>query len=379
MGKNLYDKRIGQIRYNSHGEKMTCIKYIDSHNIIIEFNDEEKTVSKCAWKEFNQGKISNPSRKHNKLGQIRYNNQGEKMICVEYINSHHIVVEFDDKLKKKCTWRDFDKGMVKHPLSKHKKNNKFIGMKFITNEGYEIMIIKYINAHNVIAQFQDEHNAIVNVSFQQLQKGQIRNPYHKSVFGIGYLGEGNYPTSVNGKTSQEYITWKGMIERGYNIKYKENHPSYIDVTVCESWHNYSTFYEWIHSQDNYEKWLNGDRWALDKDILVKGNKIYSPQYCKLVPQRVNCFLIKRNADRGDFPIGVSFDKNKAKYTAYCSNPFTKKLDYLGAFETVEEAFQVYKNYKEMLAKQLAKDEYMIGNIDTDTYNALMNYQVEITD
>lgn len=170
---------------------------------------------------------------------------------------------------------------------------------------------------------------------------------------------------------KEYSVWKDMIKRCCNEKYKKEHPTYQDIICCEEWLLYNNFYEWLHSQENFEKWLNGRYWALDKDILIKGNKIYSPETCCLVPQNINNMFTKRNSKRGTLPIGVSFERNK--YRAYSSDK------HLGDYNTPEEAFFAYKNFKEKHIKQVAQEEYDQGNITKRCYEAMMIYIVEITD
>ena len=86
---------------------------------------------------------------------------------------------------------------------------------------------------------------------------------------------------------------------------------------------------------------------------------------------------KHDNARGDLPIGVS--KSGNKYKATCSNPFNKNREYLGTYDTINGAFQAYKRYKENLIKQVAQEEYDKGNITEQCYEAMMNYQVEITD
>ena len=113
---------------------------------------------------------------------------------------------------------------------------------------------------------------------------------------------------------------------------------------------------------------------MDKDILIKGNKIYSSETCVFVPERINLLFIKNDRIRGDLPIGVSYDGNR--YKSQCKNG-THKYIRLGTYDTPEEAFQIYKQYKENVIKDVA-NEYK-GKIPEKLYNALMNYKVEITD
>lgn len=192
-----------------------------------------------------------------------------------------------------------------------------------------------------------------------------------SVYGIGIV-DAKYPTCINSKPLKEYRAWSGMLERCFAKRGYHRWETYENITCCNEWLYYPNFYEWLHSQENFEKWLNGDKWCLDKDILVKGNKVYSPDTCCLVPQNVNQ-IFKKRRNREGLPIGVSHTKNKNKYIAQSRN------EYLGRYSTLEEAFLAYKKTKEEHIKKVAQEEYSKGNITEKCYEAMMNHKVEITD
>ena len=144
--------------------------------------------------------------------------------------------------------------------------------------------------------------------------------------------------------------------------------------------SYENFYEWLHKQENFNEWYNGDGWAVDKDILVKGNKVYSPETCCLVPQNVNVLFVTQKNNRGNLPIGVYYHKNQNKYIAQYNNKYLKNSQtYLGSYDNSLEAFMEYKIYKENLIKTIAQKEYEKGNITQKCYEAMMRYEVEITD
>lgn len=251
-----------------------------------------------------------------------------------------------------------------------------IGEQNSNNQGCLMKIIVYNDANDMIVEFQDEHKAKVHTNYKSFKKGNVRNPFAISVFNVGIVGE-KYPTKINRKHIKEYIAWSGMLERCFDKKYKEKRPTYKDVICCNEWLLFENFYEWLHNQENFDKWYNGERWHLDKDILAKGNKIYSPETCVLVPVNVNCLFAKNNTIRNNLPIGVRVSGNK--FCAYCQNPFTNKCEYIGTYLTPEEAFQAYKIYKEDIIKRVAQEEYDKGNISKECYEAMMNYKVEITD
>lgn len=238
--------------------------------------------------------------------------------------------------------------------------------------GSKMIIIKYRNANDIDVLFEEYGYIVEHTIFHNFKIGNIRCPYELSVYGVGYLGEGNYKTSENKKHTRSYNVWIDMIRRCYNPKCYEKYPTYKECFVCDEWHNYQNFAKWY--EENYYE-INNQRMHLDKDILHKGNKLYSKENCIFVPENINNLFVKCNSTRGDLPIGVTYDKRNEKYSArYDVNG--KKI-YLGLYNTPQEAFQAYKKFKENYIKQVA-DEYK-EYIPQKLYEAMYNYEVEIGD
>lgn len=315
-------------------------------------------------------------QKSDRLNEETYNNQGILMKIIEYNNSKDIVVEFhdDNKTKVHSTYNNFKKGSIKNPFVESGKSR--LHQEKYNNQGCLMKIVEYNNSSDIIVEFQDEYRAKVHTRYYTFLYGNINNPYHKGVFGVGMIGE-KYSSRVDGEITKEYNAWKRMLTRCFDKKYKERHPTYKNASCCNEWLLYDNFYEWLHDQENFDKWLDGNLWAVDKDILIKGNKIYSPKTCCLVPNNVNSLFIKKDMLRGAFPIGVY--KKGNKYVSHCKNPLTGKQEILGEYNTPEQAFQVYKDYKEDIIKQVAQIEFSNGNITRKCYDAMMSYVVDITD
>lgn len=246
----------------------------------------------------------------------------------------------------------------------------------LNNQGSPMKIVIYNDRTDIVVEFQDEYKARVHTNYGNFQRGIVKNPYLPTVFGVGIIGT-KYPVSFNCVHTKEYTVWKSLLKRCYDQKTKERQPSYKDVSICEEWLLFENFCDWLHSQSNFDKWLNGSRWALDKDILIKGNKEYNPNTCCLIPQNVNCLFLKREALRGKYPIGVHYRNDG--FLACCNNPIINKREELGSYSTPERAFNAYKIYKEDIIKQVAQIEYDAENITEQCYKAMMNYEVEITD
>jgi hypothetical protein len=251
-----------------------------------------------------------------------------------------------------------------------KKLEYITGQTFQTNEGYKVVVIEYFTSSNCTIQFENGYIK-EHIPIDYLRKGEVSNPFHKSLYEKGFLGVGKYVKSTTLGHSDTYKVWKGLFRRCYSKNPKDVNPTYEGVTVCEEWHNFQNFAGWY--EENWKPHMQG--WHLDKDVLVKGNKIYSPETCCFVPQEINNLFTKVNSKRGLYPIGVSLSKSKLKYTSYII--ILGKTKNIGTFDTIEEAFQTYKTTKESYIKEIA-DKYKEEISDT-VYNAMYNYQVEITD
>lgn len=177
---------------------------------------------------------------------------------------------------------------------------------------------------------------------------------------------------VGGVKQKSYEVWKNMIIRCYEKKRRRSWLAYEGCSVCQEWLTFSNFKKWFDK--NY---IEG--YQLDKDILVKGNKIYSPQNCCFVPSRINSLVVNRKNFRGKYPIGVTIKKcaQKIKYIAKFNDVDVRI--FCGSFDTPEEAFSAYKQCKESHIKKVAQEYYDKGLITKMVYDALNNYKVEITD
>lgn len=177
----------------------------------------------------------------------------------------------------------------------------------------------------------------------------------------------------NKKETKCYKVWHSMLARCYDMKYHEKRPSYINCEICKEWHNFQNFAEWFY--DNYYE-IEGETMSLDKDILFKRNKIYSPKTCVFVPKKINSLFVKSNKNRGSLPIGVSYHKRDGVFTSHSANGNGKNI-HLGNYNSLQDAFESYRKYKEKIIKQVA-NEYK-DLIPYKLYKAMYRYKVEIDD
>ena len=257
----------------------------------------------------------------------------------------------------------------------------------VSKEGCLMKIVEYNNALDIVIEFQDEHKYWLHTSYKHFKNGECKNPFFPSVYGHGYLGidkNGNVPKTKEFKDGKwcstwEYNKWQNMLKRCFDNKLKEKYPTYKSATCCDRWLCFANFLEDFAILKNEYNWSDNEKLTLDKDILHKGNKIYSLENCVLVPQWINSLFTKRDNDRGEYPIGVSYNKQNKKYQAHCS--VNGKLKSLGYYNTIEEAFNAYKIAKKNEIKRVANDCVSKGFITKDSrlYKAMINYQVEIDD
>ena len=252
-----------------------------------------------------------------------------------------------------------------------------IGEENYNNFGSKIIIKEYRNSLDIDVYFPEYNWIAKNVRYDHFKEGTLKCPYEPRLYGHGYIGEGKYKGSENRKRTRVYNTWSNMLQRCYDPKYQEKHITYKGCNASEEFHNFQNFGEW--DSENYYK-IEGERMCLDKDILVKRNKVYSPDTCIYVPKTINLLFTKCDKLRGKSVIGTTFRKN-GKYKTWCNifNPKTgkSKREYLGVYATEVEAFEVYKCYKERNIKEVA--DYFKKEIPSELYDAMYNYEVEITD
>lgn len=175
----------------------------------------------------------------------------------------------------------------------------------------------------------------------------------RKVFGVG-INDAARPTrtvfKIAGKqvTTWEcpyYSTWKSMLRRCYSERWLAMHPSYLGVYVCPEWHFLSSFALWMEGQD-----YSGMH--LDKDILSRGERVYSPETCVFIPEALNVFIADDRLNKGLWPTGVHFSPDKGKFIAQINYP-TGKRRHLGAFLDPQDAHAAWRKEKHRIACEYA--------------------------
>lgn len=210
---------------------------------------------------------------------------------------------------------------------------------------------------------------VTSAILSNVLRGNVRDKLMPTVYGVGVLGE-KYPAKLNGLMQKEYTVWTDMLKRCYDSKEHARYPRYIGCTTSDNFRYYEYFYEWCNNQIGF----NNPGWHLDKDLLFKGNKLYSEDTCVFLPAEINTALTSANTTRGELPIGVQL----SPVGNYISSYNLGGIHYYGGtFYTVEDAFFHYKQAKEQYLQHLGYlwEPY----IDPRAFLALMHYSVNIDD
>jgi hypothetical protein len=255
------------------------------------------------------------------------------------------------------------------------KRNDRIGETKIHINGSKMIIVEYNTRTNILVKFLDS-GMVFPTNYNSFNNGtvKIKDPYDKSVYGVGCIGEGKYKSYDNMKQTVFYKKWCAILRRCYSEKEREKYPTYNDCSVSEEWLNFQNFAAWV--DENYYV-VDGEVMHIDKDILKKGNRVYSSETCIFVPQRINTLFVRNTSNRGNLPIGVTYDKIRGKYVSRCSGGLKMRTEHVGYHNTAEEAFLSYKKNKELVIKDTANmyKEF----IPKKLYEAMLSYKIEITD
>lgn len=254
-------------------------------------------------------------------------------------------------------------------MSKRLTTTEFISKaKLIHDNKYDYSKVVYRDTHTKVCVICPIHGDFFTIPCDHLHKHGCphcaREKQKRLVYGVGNND------LLYTRDTPSYEAWTSMLERCYSVKYQNEKSTYKGCFVCNEWLLFSNFKKWFDDATNGYK--NG--YHLDKDILIKGNKVYSPETCCFVPASINSLLTNRKNFRGEYPIGVRQAKNGKFIARSCG-----EKRHIGVYNTIKEAFNAYKLAKEKHIKELAEKYFQEGKITHKVYIALMKYEVEITD
>lgn len=232
-------------------------------------------------------------------------------------------------------------------------------------------IVDEIDDRHVLVRFP-EYDYETVATRKAFDSGTFKCPYDRTVQGIGCLGIGEYKCSKNGKATRAYSAWASMLRRVKDKHWINTYyPSYANIEVCEEWKDFECYAEWFYS--NY--WSAGDQlMVVDKDVLLKGNRLYAPDRCLIIPQRLNkMFEFQTKIKDDGLPVGVNHNKKTNRYEVTC-NQFGKTSTYIGSFIDSEDAFMAYRAFKQ---NEIKKQIYKYKDIaPKKVFDAIWNYKIE---
>lgn len=301
------------------------------------------------------------SKQHEMVGKVFPTNYGGDCVVIDYVNCSDITVQFLDKHKGvvKTRTENLKKGIVGNP---NKMNLE--GQVFPTEGGTDCIVLEYKGYRDITVQFLDENRYVTKTHLRTLKRGGVKNPFDKTVYGIGFIGLGKHIPSLNGKDTKVYKLWASVICRTYHEYSLNKFPTYRDVEICDEWLCFQNFADWCFNNPFYDL-----GYCLDKDFLSDSNKVYSPNTCCFIPHEVNTLFLNSDCNKNGLPTGVT--ERGGKYRAKIGRR-GKKSD-LGTYDTVEDAYKAYVEAKESYVKEVAYR--WKGKIDDRVFKKLMAWKI----
>jgi hypothetical protein len=358
------EPKIGDRGQNKQGDWFTVISVNGCKDITVKF-DKNDFIKKTESVFIRSGSIRLPKYF---VGDKFTDKNGNSVTLVEIENSSKFTFEWEDGYRRICQSSVIILGTLQREEDSSQLNPEIrVGDKFLNTQGVELEVVKYEKASKITVRVHGPVEYEIVTTQGNLKRGIVHDKYSPSVAGKGIIGDAE---NIDVK-SQVYTSWVGMLKRcyvfyDYNPRAKIN---YGDCSVREEFLYFPNYINW------YDKQITQPGWQLDKDLLIPGNREYSAEACVFLPRALNTFLTIRKNERGPYPLGVTIHEETGHFEAACNRD--GKRIYLGVYKTPEEAFVVYKKEKEAYAKDLAarwKDQ-----IDPRAYQALMRYEVHITD
>lgn len=239
---------------------------------------------------------------------------------------------------------------------------------FQLNDGGSCTVVEHFSWDKILIRHNDSfaHTAIVESG--NLRKGAVRNPYHPCVYGVGFIGVGPHSVRENGRKSPAYTQWSGIIQRGHSGIFKKENPSYDDVSVSPEWHNFQEFSDWFYKQAH----SMSPGFQIDKDLMIIGNREYSPKACSFVPSQINSLLNDCAGRRGLLKQGVTFEKRRNSYVARIS--IKGRPMKIGRFPSENLAYSAYIEAKIRYVREMAEEYKLV--LHPTVYDNLKNWKLD---
>ncbi|CAH1193346.1 HNH endonuclease [Psychrobacter phage D'Alembert] len=350
---------------NNKGQNYTVVDYKGSDKVGISYDTHQDYIQYCHAGSLRKGKVSNKKDRSAALGKRFKNFYGDWATVINAEYSSNVEVVFDNFPNEVYTYGlgNLRKGVFRNPNNLNVK----VGDRYKNNEqGTWCTVVSNDSCREIEVIFDGFPNNPQKFTSGNLLRGSFRNSYFPFIYGKGCLGEGKYKAVDPNGSRATYCKWSNAIMRCYCPKSLKIRPKYKDCTVSSDWLVYQNFAEWHINNEFY-----GLGYDLDKDLLVRGNRVYSAETCCLLPQEINKLITDSGVQKGEYPIGVCLHHDKSGFISRMSTDKGEK--YLGFYKTPEEASAVYVEAKEKYVKYVA--EKWKGKIEDRAYQALLNWTV----
>lgn len=237
-----------------------------------------------------------------------------------------------------------------------------VGDRFESTKCGWYTVTKYESFKKVTIRF-DRTGYTSGYNGSQVLKGCVLDKLAPIRSGVGFMGVGKYTSKVDGVYTGAYQTWANMIERCYGTDYTKRSKTYEGCSTSEDWHNFQNFADYYNK--NYK-----EGYHLDKDLLIKNNKIYSAETCVFVPRYLNAFVNDHRGGRGGCKIGVYLRSSKKGLTYVSQISSLKGVQlHLGHYATEDEAYSAWLDAKLHQAFNYKED---MDKIDDRIYPTIVN-------
>lgn len=156
-------------------------------------------------------------------------------------------------------------------------NGNVVGKCFTHSKYGEYEVMEYISWDKVKILFKNT-GGTSEVRFNHARDGLVRDSEYPTVYGVGVKGSAKI--SVRRKAIKSYKIWSGILKRCYGKDSDVKYPTYVGCSMCDEWKYFPNFREWFDA--NY---IEG--FELDKDTVIEGNRVYSPNTCVFISHKEN--------------------------------------------------------------------------------------------
>ena len=314
--------------------------WYSSHGRVIEYRDGQYRVQRGS-KDKRTGKRIFTLEKEKYVKPTKTFKYVKRKVFAEELAVDTFIVNYD-KLNNKKVW--------------HQLNNEndlyYKNLYSVTEKQYEHLT--ELQKESAFPLSEDIIMQVIN-AVEYKQEGWNPTHYKRGMCGVGYSG---MTVGTEGYYEKSYIKWRDMMQRCYDKNvHKKYKPEYADKCVCEEWQNYANFKLWF---DEHYVPCKSNQMDLDKDLLVQGNKIYSPETCVFLVHYQNTLFEGRKGD-------CIYQNENGQYLIN-----NKKSE---IFESYEDAFNIVMERRKKKILDIA--EKCKGSIPMCAYEAMQKWDVRL--